>query len=181
MRWENKTGKAGYSPVCGNEWTSVCKKPQVKCSECSHKRFLPVTDEAVSQHLNSKVNRTMGIYPMLADETCRFLAMDFDKRQWQEDALAVMKVCKEYDIPAALERSRSGQGGTCMDFFSGEPRSQLSEKAGLCPFDKNHGQEKSTGFRLIRPAFSQSGYAAQRRVWEFGCPSSTRNSQKEWQ
>lgn len=145
VRWENKTGKAGYSPVCGNEWTSVCKKPQVKCSECSHKRFLPVTDEAVSQHLNSKVNRTMGVYPMLADETCRFLAMDFDKRQWQEDALAVMKVCKEYDIPAALERSRSGQGGHVWIFFQENLEASLARKLGCALLTRTMDKRNQLG------------------------------------
>lgn len=59
VRWENKAGRSGYSPACGNEWTTVCRKPQVKCSECQHQDFLPVTDELVSQHLDSRVNRTI--------------------------------------------------------------------------------------------------------------------------
>jgi len=118
VRWNGKQGKSGYSPVCGNEWTPVCQKPRVKCSTCAYQNFLPITDEAISKHLDAREDRTIGIYPMLQDETCWFLAMDFDKKNWREDAAAVMKVCKEYDIPAALERSRSGNGGHVWIFFS---------------------------------------------------------------
>src|SRR5216684_9301172 len=74
-----KTGKAGYAPACGNEWIrGVCEKPRIKCSDCPHQRFLPVTDEVVRCHLSGRddVGRdfVMGIYPMLQDETCWFLA-----------------------------------------------------------------------------------------------------------
>lgn len=130
VRWANKAGKSGYSPACENEWTPVCNKPQVKCTECSQKAFLPVTDEVVSQHLDSKVNRTVGIYPMLPDETCWFLAIDFDKQSWQEDVLALMKVCREHDIPAALERSRSGQGGHVWIFFQENIEASMARKMG---------------------------------------------------
>jgi superfamily II DNA or RNA helicase len=117
VRWVGKQGKTGYSPVCGNEWTTVCQKPKVKCSACTNQKFLPVTDEVISKHLDAREDRTIGIYPMLSDETCWFLAMDFDKQNWQEDAAAVMKTCKEKDITAALERSRSGNGGHIWIFF----------------------------------------------------------------
>jgi superfamily II DNA or RNA helicase len=117
VRWSNKQGKSGYSPACGNEWTPVCQKPKVKCSVCTHQNFLPVTDDAVSKHLDARQDRTIGVYPMLLDEACWFLAMDFDKKNWQEDASAVMQVCQNHDIPAALERSRSGNGGHIWIFF----------------------------------------------------------------
>lgn len=118
VRWSSKQGKAGYSPACGNEWTAVCQKPKVKCSACTHQHFLPVTDEVIAKHLDAREDRTIGIYPMLTDETCWFLAMDFDERNWQEDAVAVMQVCKDHQIPAAMERSRSGNGGHIWIFFA---------------------------------------------------------------
>jgi len=118
VRWNGKQGKSGYSPVCGNEWTSVCQKPKVKCLACMHQRFLPITDEVLSSHLDAREDRTIGIYPMLEDETCWFLAIDFDKKNWQDDAAAVMQTCRENEIPAALERSRSGNGGHVWIFFA---------------------------------------------------------------
>ena len=76
-----KTGKKGFSPVCNNEWVDgVCEKPKVKCSECSHRTFAPLTDSVIRGHLEGK--HTIGVYPLLTDETCRFLAIDFDKESW---------------------------------------------------------------------------------------------------
>ncbi|MDR6554696.1 TOTE conflict system archaeo-eukaryotic primase domain-containing protein [Paenibacillus qinlingensis] len=116
-RWESKAGKSGYSPACANEWSLVCKKPQIKCSDCSHRAFLPVTDETISRHLDAKINQTIGVYPMLQNETCWFLAIDFDKQNWRQDAAAVLATCEQLQVPAALERSRSGNGGHIWIFF----------------------------------------------------------------
>jgi len=88
-RWENvKTGKAGYAPACRNEWVrGVCGKPQVKCGECPNQAFVPVGDDVLRSHLagrasGNSVDFTVGVYPMLPDETCWFLAADFDKKSW---------------------------------------------------------------------------------------------------
>ncbi len=126
-RWHNaKTGKSGYSPVCGNEWVKgVCEKPKVKCGECLNQRFIPVSDAIIRNHLRGKdPNDTWGndfiagVYPLLAGDTCWFLAADFDKEHWQRDAAAFLATCVEHKIPAALERSRSGNGGHVWIFFS---------------------------------------------------------------
>ena len=84
-RFESKrTGKSGYQPVCGNEWIrGVCGKPKVKCAACPQRAFVPVSDRVVFSHLRGKDEAgrpfTMGVYPMLSDETVRFAAIDFDK------------------------------------------------------------------------------------------------------
>ena len=116
-----KTGKKGYQPVCRNEWVSgVCEKPRTRCDDCRFREYVPVTDAVVRNHLlgldpQDRHGRdfTMGVYPMLPDETCRFLAADFDKATWLEDARAFLETCKAYRAPASLERSRSGNGGHC--------------------------------------------------------------------
>jgi|GEM_PF-764273 Uncharacterized protein conserved in bacteria len=136
VRWESKTGKSGYSPACKNEWSVVCKKPQIKCSDCSHRDYLPVSDETISRHLDAKFNRTIGIYPMLQDETCCFLAIDFDKHNWMQDAAAVMATCKENEVPAALERSRSGNGGHIWIFFDRPIEAGLARKFGCALLTK---------------------------------------------
>lgn len=130
VRWNGKQGKSGYSPVCGNEWTMVCQKPKVKCSACSHQNFLPITGEVISKHLDAREDRTIGIFPMLVDETCWFLAMDFDKKNWEDDAAAVMQVCKDQNIPAALERSRSGNGAHIWIFFDSPIEASRARKLG---------------------------------------------------
>ena len=116
--WQNaKTGKKGYSPACDNEWVrGVCEKPRVKCSECPNQAFLPVTTETILDHLQGR--HVMGVYPMLKDETCWFLAADFDKEAWREDVLAFTETCRRIEIPYAIERSRSGKGAHVWFFFS---------------------------------------------------------------
>jgi superfamily II DNA or RNA helicase len=136
VQWKNKTGKSGYSPVCQNEWTHVCKKPKIKCSECTYQAFEPVTDEIIARHLDAKVNRTIGVYLMLQNETCWFLAMDFDKLNWQQDAAAVMETCKVWHIPASLERSRSGNGGHIWLFFDQPIEASIARKLGCAILTK---------------------------------------------
>jgi len=121
-----KTGKKGYQPVCRNEWLSgVCGKPKTHCEDCQQRGFLPVTDTVIRSHLqgfdpqeSSKRDFTIGVYPMLPDETCWFLAADFDKVSWQDDARAFLETCSTFNVPAALERSRSGNGGHVWMFFT---------------------------------------------------------------
>ncbi len=118
LRWEStKTGKAGYSPACSNEWRpGVCHKPKVKCASCDNRSLKPVTDAEIYDHLTGK--QTMGVYPLLPDDTCLFLAVDFDKAEWRNDATAFMESCHEMNVPAALEISRSGNGAHVWIFFS---------------------------------------------------------------
>ncbi|MCQ6562248.1 TOTE conflict system archaeo-eukaryotic primase domain-containing protein [Paenibacillus mendelii] len=131
IRWSNKQGKSGYSPACANEWTSVCEKPRVKCSVCKHQSFMPLTNEVLSSHLDARQDRTIGIYPMLPDETCWFLAMDFDKHDWKQDVAAVMQLCTSHGIPALLERSRSGNGGHIWIFFSQNIEAATARRLGM--------------------------------------------------
>jgi superfamily II DNA or RNA helicase len=118
QRWDNaKTGKSGYSPVCSNEWVrGVCGKPQVKCGECPSQAFKPVTDEIIRAHLQGGF--TAGVYPMLPDETCWFLAADFDKKSWMTDIAAFQDAAHAEGVPVAIERSRSGNGAHAWIFFA---------------------------------------------------------------
>lgn len=118
LRWESKTsGKSGYTPVCANEWRpGVCEKPRIKCADCTQRELLPLTDEAIFRHLVG--SHTLGVYPLLEDDTCYFLAVDFDEAAWQHDALAFMQSCTELGVSAALEISRSGQVAHVWIFFA---------------------------------------------------------------
>ncbi|MDD4267898.1 MAG: DEAD/DEAH box helicase family protein [Pirellulales bacterium] len=135
-RFESRrTGKSGYQPACANEWVrGVCQKPKVKCTDCSEQKFLPVTDEAIGWHLSGRDaagrDFVMGVYPLLLDETCFFLAADFDKAAWQEDARAVLETCCRLGVPAALERSRSGKGGHIWLFFAEAIPAALARRLG---------------------------------------------------
>lgn len=124
-----KTGKKGFSPVCNNEWIDgVCEKPKVKCGECPHRSFALLTDSVVREHLEGK--HTIGVYPLLTDETCWFLAIDFDKESWTNDVNAFMETCRSLKIPAALERSRSGKGAHVWIFFSAPVLASKARKLG---------------------------------------------------
>ena len=117
QRWESSKGKSGYSPACGNEWIpGVCHKPKVKCGDCSQRKLLPITDQVIYDHLAGK--RTIGVYPLLSDDSCYFLAADFDEAGWREDAKAFTKSCYTLGMPAALEISRSGNGAHVWIFFA---------------------------------------------------------------
>jgi superfamily II DNA or RNA helicase len=116
QRWESAKGTSGYSPACGKEWKpGICHKPRVKCGDCNQRQLLPVTDQVIYDHLAGK--QTIGVYPLLSDDSCYFLAADFDEADWQEDAKAFMQSCRELGIPAALEISRSGNGAHAWIFF----------------------------------------------------------------
>jgi hypothetical protein len=130
-----KTGKAGYAPACANEWVrGVCEKPKIKCAECSHRAFLPITDEVVRWHLSGRDDLgrdfVMGLYPMLLDETCLFLAVDFDKESWQADVGAFVETCRTLEVPVALERSRSGNGAHVWFFFAEAVSASVARKLG---------------------------------------------------
>jgi superfamily II DNA or RNA helicase len=116
-RWESAKGTSGYSPACGNEWKpGICHKPRVKCGDCNQRQLLLVTAQVIYDHLAGK--HTIGVYPLLADDSSYFLAADFDEADWREDAKAFMQSCRELGIPAALEISRSGNGAHTWIFFA---------------------------------------------------------------
>ena len=124
-RWENrKTGRAGYAPMCRNEWVpGICGKPQVKCGKCPNQAFLPIADDVLHSHLAGKASGsatdfTVGVYPMLADETCWFLAADFDKKSWMGDVAAFRDTARAKGLSVAIERSRSGNGAHVWIFFA---------------------------------------------------------------
>ncbi|MFU8847554.1 MAG: TOTE conflict system archaeo-eukaryotic primase domain-containing protein [Opitutales bacterium] len=123
QRFESRrTGRAGYSPGCANEWVrGICEKPRIKCSNCPHQDWIPLSDRLIRWHLTGQDSSgqafVMGVYPMLLDETCHFLAIDLDGEGWQEDAKTLVEVVHGLDLPVALERSRSGNGAHLWFFF----------------------------------------------------------------
>ena len=117
LRWHSeRSGRSGYAPACANEWREgVCEKPRVTCRDCQHRELLPVTDAAIYGHLAGE--HTLGLYPLLENDLCFLLAVDFDEEDWREDARAFLRSCQELEVPAALEISRSGQGAHVWVFF----------------------------------------------------------------
>ncbi len=131
-RWENKKkGTNGYSPFCLNEWASkLCKKPQGKCTACSNKAYAPFDEKVIDDHLRGRDNFVAGIYPLCLDDTCYFLAIDFDDGEWQKDISQFREVCSEFNFPVAIERSRSGNGAHAWIFFESPIAASLARKLG---------------------------------------------------
>lgn len=129
IRWESKTGKSGYSPACANEWRSgVCDKPRIKCTDCGNRLLIPLSDPIIYDHLAGE--HTIGVYPLLMDDTCHFLAVDFDEADWRDDARAFVQSCHELGVPVALEISRSGNGAHAWIFFSGNTPAREARQLG---------------------------------------------------
>jgi superfamily II DNA or RNA helicase len=155
VRWENtKTRRSGYAPACANEWIKgVCGKPQLKCGECPNQAFIPLSDSVIESHLRGK-DRTRrpgaefvaGVYALLANETCWFLAADFDGENWASDAIAYVQTCRARGIPVALERSRSGQGGHVWIFFSEPISARQARQLGALVVTETMERRPEIGF-----------------------------------
>ena len=130
IRWESKsTGRSGYAPACANEWrTGICEKPRIKCSDCGNRLLIPLSDAIIYGHLAGE--QTLGVYPLLTDDTTHFLAVDFDDAEWREDALAFVQSGRELGVPVALEISRSGNGAHAWVFFAGSVSARDARQLG---------------------------------------------------
>lgn len=118
-RWEKrKKETSGYSPACANEWKSgICLKPKVTCTNCKHKEYIPLDEKVVEAHLRGQNNLVVGVYPLLLNETCHLLVIDFDDDGWQKDVSTLRRVCSLFDIPIAVVRFRSGNDAHVWFFF----------------------------------------------------------------
>lgn len=125
-RWySSTTQKSGYQPVCNREWVrEFCDKRKYKCADCPNRQFAPLTYNDIFNHLAGKDawgRDVIGLYPIRKDNTCCFLCTDFDDKScehgYKNDVLAFVNVCKTWNVPCYIERSRSGNGAHVWIFF----------------------------------------------------------------
>ena len=134
-RWQNQQGRAGYSVACNNEWMQgICNKPRIKCVDCQHRQFSELNEQVIYRHLAGK--QVVGLYPLLQDNTCYLLAVDFDKGHWQDEVKAIAKVCADLEIPHLIEISRSGQGAHLWIFFEDRAPASEARLLGFALLDK---------------------------------------------
>lgn len=161
-----KTGKSGYAPACSNEWVrGICEKPRIKCAVCQHRRFLPVAEDVIRCHLSGEDEHRQpfvaGVYPLLLDESCYFLAADFDKANWQDDATAFLQTCRRLDLDAALERSRSGRGGHVWIFFEQAISAGLARRLGSHLLTETMEERPDVGLESYDRLFPQVEHLVQ--------------------
>jgi len=134
-RWQNSRGRNGYTIACNNEWVrGVCNKPRIKCNKCPNREFKALNDQIIYDHLVGK--QVVGLYPLLSDNTCYLLAADFDKTGWDEAVRAMAQACLHFEIPYAIEVSRSGNGAHLWVFFSEPVQARAARLLGFGLLDK---------------------------------------------
>ena len=118
--WKSKKGNSGYAPICANEWQKgICQKPEKSCRDCPNKDYVPLNDDLLIKHIEG--GHILGVYPLLADNTCWFMAFDFDNHDGARDPLRDVRefysVCEVKEIQCYVLRSKSGTGYHCYIFF----------------------------------------------------------------
>src|SRR5439155_1362889 len=152
--WTNaRTGRKGYAPACGNEWIrGVCEKPRVKCGECPNQAFLPVEDKVILDHLQGR--HVVGVYPLLTDETCWFLAADFDKTSWTDDVAAFAETCRVNGLPGAVEPATAdsvAREATRRGLVVGVRLSDTTDAESSEPWTRRPSGQPPVGFRAPLP------------------------------
>ena len=157
LRYTNpKTGKNGYYTQCFNRWDRGChiqKKDGVRCKNCELRAYKPVTLPLIKAHMNGtdpNGNDVVAIYPMLENNLCQLLVFDFDNHakgaeqedyaniddSWKEEINALRSICKNLNVDAVVERSRSGRGAHLWIFFKEMIPARLARKFGFALLEK---------------------------------------------
>ena len=169
QRVVNKAGKIGYYPQCKNFWAPGCrrrpefnhveKKKSTTCLDCAMQEWKIITPDTIINHLTGKI--TIGIYPLLSNDTCRFLVFDFDNdlikseqtdfsnedEKWKEEVSALREICKINNIDALVERSRSGNGAHVWIFFEQPIKAEKARKFGNALLEKGAESVNLQNFR----------------------------------
>lgn len=166
-RWvSSSSGKSGYQPVCVREWNrEYCDKKQYKCAECPNREFQPLGYKDIYRHLEGKEPNgrdVVGVYAILSDNSCRFLCCDFDDKScehgYQKDVIAYVSVCREWGVPAYIERSRSGNGAHVWILFDEHIKAQTARRLGNAILTEAMEREGRMSFKSYDRFFPNQDY-----------------------
>jgi len=121
LRWaSSRTGKSGWGPAIRGGWANTSRPDR---------ELLAFSDRVLADHLSGAEH--VGLYPLLRDDRCWLLVSDFDGPGWALDALAYFDAATAAGVPAALERSRSGEGGHVWIFFADRVPASTARRIGV--------------------------------------------------
>lgn len=146
-----KYQKMGYSPACVNaDNSALCRKGKIRCSQCPNRKFADFNLQVIKNHLQGRDQKerrfTAGLYPLMPDDTCKVLIVDFDSDRYKEEALAFLETCDRYQLPAYLERSRSGNGAHVWFFFDQFIRAASARKMGALLLEETMSRSPALSF-----------------------------------
>ncbi|HOH98119.1 MAG TPA: DEAD/DEAH box helicase family protein [Candidatus Cloacimonadota bacterium] len=146
IRWIGKDNRSGYSPACFNDWKhDVCGKyKKIPCASCENRKLIPLDDKQIYRHLSGEI--IIGIYPLLEDDMCNFLAIDFDKKGWRDDVRAMVDACHQYHVPGFVEISRSGNGAHLWFFFDEKISAAMARRLGTALLTNAMEKHHQIGF-----------------------------------
>lgn len=166
-RWFSaSTGKSGYQPVCAREWNrEYCDKKKYKCAECPNREFQSLGYNDIYRHLEGKDQNgrdVVGVYAILPDNSCSFLCCDFDDKscehEYQDDVRAYVSVCREWGVPAYIERSRSGNGAHVWILFDEHIKAQTARRLGNAILTEAMEREGRMSFKSYDRFFPNQDY-----------------------
>ena len=161
FQYISSEGKKGCSPCCKGRknLTGFCPN---KCKECNNKQYVPLDKELLKRHLLGK--DIFGIYPLLENDLCYFLAFDFDDEDYQESSLGFSKICKEYNIDNLVEISQSGAGAHVWIFFKDPIKARLARKMGSLLLLKARDAYKGISFKSLDRMFPSQDYLPEKSL-----------------
>lgn len=162
--FSKKHQKFGWNPACDRSFQAGCKKGKIKnyCSICPISQFPPLDEDILKRHFTGKLTcEGIGIYPLLTDNTCYLLVMDFDEDNWFDDMLSVYKIALRYDIYPLMERSSSGHGGHLWLFFETPVKALKARKLGSLLIQEAMEGNKNLKFDTFDRMFPNQDYLPQ--------------------
>ena len=165
---KKSTGEANYYTQCYNFWKNGCPRitgSKIKCQDCQRQAYKELKKEQIIDHLrgNSEdATDVIGVFPLLTDDTCRFIVFDFDNHEkdaekndfantddlWKEEVDSLRRICDINGIDALVERSRSGRGAHLWIFFQKPIEAELARKFGNALLNKGAESVNLKSFRF---------------------------------